>query len=511
MLIRGLMFISQALLLLFLSYWLVNEYDNEKGQLKKELLAELEQAQKQVTDSIITVKFVDPILKEGASDLEEVLKKNKILLDSSVQSAIGSHKSVTYNLDQIPKGLEELKDIVEKSGKKSTHIKLRRSWSADGEIVSSTPQVYYSENKDTIINIQTADSENASKMLSGVFKIIASELIKDSLNNLKAAQLGNDSALTKTRFEYIINSKGLGFKTEWTDRDTSGKKIKEITLDLDNNQQIEVSGYNGYLFKEILPQILFGLLLLIVTGTAFWFTYRSLRRQIKLSELKNGLISNMSHELKTPVSTVKVALEALDNFDVVNHPEKAREYVQMAMLETHRLELLVNKALNTSLMEQGKMTLQRQEVNLYDLVADIVSALRLRLEQKGAVVNLTKKGERFITHADKLHVQGAVMNIIDNSIKYGTPPTVIDITITATDSAITIEIADNGPGIPQEYSGQVFDKFFRVPDGDTHNVKGYGLGLSYVQQVMQLHEGSVQMNNKPQGGCSFKLKFFRGR
>lgn len=227
--------------------------------------------------------------------------------------------------------------------------------------------------------------------------------------------------------------------------------------------------------------------------------------------MKDGLISNMSHELKTPVATVKVALEAMDDYNIINNPQQAREYIHMARLETQRLEMLITKALNTSLMEQGKISLQKSNTDITLLTEDIVQSLKLRAEQNNTHITLHTEGTNFTINIDKLHVQGAILNIIDNSMKYATPPVNIKIKIIAQDATIAVHITDNGPGIPENYISQVFDKFFRVPTGDRHNVQGYGLGLSYVKQVMQLHNGVAQVNNIPGGGCRFTLQFFRGR
>lgn len=477
-----LIIISQALLLTFVSYWLVNEYKNEEQQLKKELTVELVQANKDVKDSILFRKFIQPSIP----GIDSILGNDSISIhNSSISFSPGTHIAI-FTEDTL----------ADTPGITSKLMKQR----------NTTMRI-----STTLADTMMLDSVKIFPILSSIYKLLTKELIKDSLVKSQFYESFNDSELTKYKFEKVINSKGWNFKAEWNNKDSATNNIHHIYIRLDSNKQMNVMGYSGHLIKQISPQILFSLLLLLTSGFASWLTYTSLRKQIKLSELKNGLISNMSHELKTPVSTVKVALEALDNFDVVNQPYKAREYIHMAMLETHRLELLVNKALNTSLMEQGKMTLQRQKLDIRKLVQEIVDALQLRLQQNNIIIRFHATGNDFTINIDKLHVQGAIMNIIDNSIKYGKEPVEIDINIHAADASITIDIADNGPGIPEQYIDQVFEKFFRVPDGDKHNVKGYGLGLSYVQQVMQLHYGMTRVSNRPEGGCLFSLQFFRGR
>lgn len=479
---------SQLLLLTFVGYWLLSEYKNEEAQLKKDLTAELRIAKDKVADSILIERFVNPMMLEDTNLLTYVRDhSNKGGIAKSRVAIYTSDSAVNRDIGFITRRKKQVKNRIDSIDKATVFV------SSDSG------------------NIQDLDSNVGVIVIREIYKLLAKELIKDSLFKTGITGALDDKLTTQYRFQQTLDSKGWHFTAKWTSDDSIAKAPMKIFIKLEDEKQMSITGYRMHLLKAITPQILFTLLLVLTTAIAFWMTNRSLRRQMKLSDMKNGLISNMSHELKTPVSTVKVALEALDSFDVVNQPDKAREYIHMAMLETHRLELLVNKALNTSLMEQGKMTLQRLPHDLKSIVQEIVDALKLRLEQNETTINLHATGDNFIAKVDKLHVQGAVMNIIDNSIKYGNKPVAIDINIIATDASIRIELKDNGPGIPPEYIEQVFEKFFRVPDGDKHNIKGYGLGLSYVQQVMQLHKGMTQVSNASEGGCVFTLQFFRGR
>lgn len=495
-LIQMLMIGSELLLLAFVCYWLRNEYLGEKSRLKKDLTVELKDAYKVVTDSVLIEKFVSPVMGKVDSALGNSLNMHSVFLykDDGTTGELPKQRIKIFRTDSVTK-----KQIEKRKLQISQELDI-----LDSESISDTG-VY--------VTTSDIDTNEYNKVLQSIYTLFAKEITKDSLARQGLYEVFQDSIKTKFKFEHVINTRGWNFNTDWIAEDSSinNKGLHKIIIELDNTQQMQISGYNWYLTKKISPQILFALLLVLSSAIAFRMTYRSLKNQIRLSELKNGLISNMSHELKTPVSTVKVALEVLDNFDVVNKPDKAREYIHMAMLETHRLELLVNKALNTSLMEQGKMTLERTPINIFNLVEEIIGAMRLRLQQKGATINLASEGNDFVINADKLHIQGAVMNVIDNSMKYGKNDVVIDIKVIAKDASIIIEIGDNGPGIPDKYIEQVFDKFFRIPEGDMHNVKGYGLGLSYVRQVMQMHKGAATIKNKTEGGCLFQLQLFRGR
>ncbi len=320
-----------------------------------------------------------------------------------------------------------------------------------------------------------------------------------------------DTILFNEIFTSEMRHNGWNFNSQWinaSDSDSRAAQSMFIKSDFFTNANgIVVNNYWWYLFWRLLPQILFSLVLLALTAIAFWVTFRSLTTQIKLGSMKDDFISNMSHELKTPIATVKVALEALNNFNIIDDPKLSREYLGMATSEMDRLELLATRVLNTSLLESGKIYLQQESYDLRKLVEEVLQTMQLRLQQQDATVSFKTTGSGFIIAMDKLHMQGVLVNLLDNSLKYGEKPVNIDINLTEQNGAVQLAFTDNGPGIPEEYKDKVFEKFFRVPTGNRHNTKGYGLGLSYAAQVMRQHNGSINVNNIAAGGCVFTLTF----
>ncbi len=308
-----------------------------------------------------------------------------------------------------------------------------------------------------------------------------------------------------------MRQNGWNFSSQWIDNIDSEKKAANAIFIKSNfftdANGLVISNYKHYLFWKLLPQIIFVLILLAITATAFLVTFKSLKAQIKLSTLKDDFISNISHELKTPIATVKVALEALNNYNIIDDPRLSREYLGMATSEMDRLELLATRVLNTSLLDAGKIYLQQETHNLKTMVEEILQNMQPRFRQNEAKVFFTATGNNFLVNIDKLHMQGVLVNLLDNSLKYRLAPVNININLTEDNGAVQLSLTDNGPGIPDEYLKKVFEKFFRVPTGNRHNTKGHGLGLSYAAQVMRLHNGNIQVNNIPEGGCIFTLTF----
>ncbi len=268
----------------------------------------------------------------------------------------------------------------------------------------------------------------------------------------------------------------------------------------------EISAYGGYLLRKTLPQMLFALLLFGCMATAFGLMYRSLRQQQRLTELKNDFIRNMTHELKTPIATVSVAIEALQNFDALSDSARTHEYLDISRLELNRLSLLVDKVLRMSLFEQGEPELKSEPLDLRLLVEEVLAAMKIQFEKYRAEINFSASGENFVLRGDRLHLTSVVYNLLDNALKYSPSAPQIAVSLTQSGGHLALQVSDRGRGIPAAYRERIFEKFFRVPTGDVHDVKGHGLGLSYVAGVVRLHGGSIGVESVEGEGASFEIK-----
>jgi len=261
-----------------------------------------------------------------------------------------------------------------------------------------------------------------------------------------------------------------------------------------------------YLLKQITPQLLFSFFLIAVTIISFLSLYRNLVAQQKLAGIKNEFISNITHELKTPIATVSVAIEALKNFNALDDPSKTREYLDISQNELQRLSLLVDKVLKLSMFEKKEIELKIEPVNLKSLVDEVVSSMRLQFEKYKAQVVVNTEGETTI-QGDKLHLISIIFNLLDNALKYSSGSPSIQVAIQEEPEHVQLSVTDNGIGIPPQYKEKIFEKFFRVPSGDKHNAKGYGLGLSYVLHVVNKHHGEITVESQPGIGSRFAIKF----
>lgn len=289
----------------------------------------------------------------------------------------------------------------------------------------------------------------------------------------------------------------------------SSSILSETYQDLNSGQRyaLKIDQFDGYIFKKILPQFLFSLFLFSITSLAFFFIYKNLKDQQKLTELKNELISNITHELKTPISTVGVAIEALQNFGALEDKERTKEYLDISQQELNRLSILVDKVLNTSLFEKSDFKLKTEEINLKELIQGVLNSMKLQFQNRKATVQFNASDEQFSLFGDRIHLTNVVYNLVDNALKYSPINPAIELTLNQNEQGINFSIQDAGLGISKEYQEKIFNKFFRVPAGNEHSIKGHGLGLNYVKQVIEKHRGAIQVQSELGKGTRFELFF----
>ncbi len=266
------------------------------------------------------------------------------------------------------------------------------------------------------------------------------------------------------------------------------------------------SGVKNFLFIEIIPQIAFSIIITGLILLSFIVVSRNLRAQQRLIEQKNDFIGNMTHELKTPVATVGVALEAMKNFDVLKDPIKANEYIDMARHELGRLSMMTDKILKTSVFDyETEIKNNKAAIDLSEIVKKVTDSFNLLAEKKNIRLVFEQSGRASILGNEE-HLTQMVYNLVDNAFKYAGNGPEIKILLTEHPGYIVMVVADYGPGIAEEHHGKIFDKFYRVPSGNVHTVKGYGLGLNYVAGVVRSHGGKITLESKPGHGAAFEVK-----
>lgn len=259
-------------------------------------------------------------------------------------------------------------------------------------------------------------------------------------------------------------------------------------------------------FQYILRQMWWLLIasLLLIGFTTFCFIYmlNTILRQKKLSEIKSDFINNMTHELKTPITTVSAAVQAMQHFDALKDRDKTDSYLSMAEKQLQRLSDLVEKVLDTAASEREEMAMHFEKTDIQELLEEIINAHKLKAT-KPVSFHLFVSLVNPVVKVDKTHLTNALHNLVDNAIKYSGDKVEITIRCQRIGDDLVIRVRDNGIGIPKAYQREIFEKFFRVPTGNLHIVKGFGLGLSYVKMVIEAHGGLIQLQSDEGKGTEF--------
>lgn len=294
-----------------------------------------------------------------------------------------------------------------------------------------------------------------------------------------------------------------------TDLDTTQTHMTMLfpsnPLDDDLYLHIYFPNEHSFVLRNMVGSLILNLALLALIIAAMIFMFRTILSQQKLSELKNDFISNMTHEFRTPISTISLACEAMNDPDMMNSVESAQPFIKMINDENRRLSVLVERILQSATLERGDLHLHREDILLNEVIHEVVQFAQFRIAHSGGHIHLDIPTELVHVTGDKMHVTNAISNLIDNAIKYsGEKP---DIRVILAKNADTWEliIADSGIGIKKEHLNKIFDKLYRVPTGNIHNVKGFGLGLSYVKAIVELHGWEIHVKSKPEQGSEFKI------
>jgi two-component system phosphate regulon sensor histidine kinase PhoR len=257
----------------------------------------------------------------------------------------------------------------------------------------------------------------------------------------------------------------------------------------------------SFLFQNLDFWILSSFITLLITGF-FVYAMFVILRQKKLSEVQRDFVNNMTHEFQTPISTIRVATDVLSSKKILEQPERFKKYIQIIKQENLRLKNQVETVLTTAKVGRGKLELDIRLQELHRLISEVLEGVQIEIG-KGLELNLD--AEKTSIYADKVHLLSVIRNLTENAIKYSKKPASIKVSTRNDKNGISLEIKDKGIGIPKEYLGKIFNKFYRVPTGNIHNVKGFGLGLNYVQQIVKAHKWEIEVDSEYGVGTTFTI------
>ncbi|MBQ4819908.1 HAMP domain-containing sensor histidine kinase [Aquimarina sp. MMG016] len=305
--------------------------------------------------------------------------------------------------------------------------------------------------------------------------------------------------------ELVINNSHCSNRNET--RTFGFSKLTCNVRDLQGNDyQLAIfPSFNAYVFDQIKGTLFTSIVFILFILSGFLYTIITIRRQKRLSDIKNDFINNLTHEFKTPIFSIGLASGALRKSMNTEEQGKMMSYVDVIDNEGKRLKNQVDKILQLSLLNANKFAIDKKRVNLKTTIDKVVDSFEMLLTQHSGKVQYQAQDEEIFVNGDEIHLMNVFYNLIDNAIKYTHNHPLIKITAQKWQEYVSISFEDNGIGIKKEQQKMIFDKFHRVTHGNIHNVKGFGIGLSYVKEIVDAHQGNITLESKLGRGSIFTV------
>ncbi len=466
-------------------YWNYNNYLDNKQRVKNEIQSSLDTAIDEYYTDLSKSNFFTIIDYDSINSKSSFLKDfwNEDINSSKSKVSISSIKiSSDYSGDEdvstIPKILDSIfiTDTIEFQFN-------------DKKVTSKTSTKYQSEIKRFKIN------SDSLKFLKGI-QSVAIALNNDEINFTRL-----DSIFTNQLSKKGIKTPHYLVLLEKDIKVRGSNKAEDIELSLFSNSKSTFLRPNQNLrayyedptieaLKKSSTGILLSLLLSLSVIFCLIYLLKIISTQKELAEIKNDLINNITHEFKTPIATISTAIEAIESFNVTDNKEKTKQYAAISAFQLKKLHQMVEKLLETATLDSESLLLQKEPTNIVDLIAKITKKFELLTKKN---INFTTNIDSKILKIDRFHFENAISNLVDNAIKYGGDS--IEVTLNSVLNVTEISVADNGKGIDKSQQERIFDKFYRVPKGNTHDVKGFGIGLYYTQKIIEKHNGSINVSS----------------
>ena len=480
-------------------FWNYKNYQSNKRQLINEVQISLDKA-----------------VDDYYADLAEKTTLNIFFEDDNDFSSLKDNDKFTNilkNINETDKQFSNLDSIEANSVEGVTII---RGLNADSimdqrKLKKNTASISYSERTDSIIT----DSDLKVLTTKVMFSISNDSLdlkqvnqrLSDELNRKQLTvdfNLLYDNGKTNDQTSKIENAtvkNSLSSKKEFLSTTS-----KSTFLPKGSTLEVQFSNETKVILKRILGGILISSLLILAVISSLFYLLKIIKHQKQLAEVKNDLISNITHEFKTPIATISAALESISNFNAIDDKAKTKNYIAMSSQQLGKLNTMVEKLLETATLDSDSLELNKEEFDIIALLKDLINRYEIQFPNKAFQVNF--QSESLIINADVFHIENALNNILDNAVKYGGDTISVD--LISNKNKFDLFISDTGSHLTKANKERVFEKFYRIPKGNTHDVKGFGIGLYYTKTIIEKHQGSITLELS-KGLTTFKISIPHGK
>ncbi len=342
---------------------------------------------------------------------------------------------------------------------------------------------------------------------------IENRINKNELKELLDTELKNRGIHLDYEFGIVDKQQNIFIMTGYQPQDkqnilTSGFTVKLFPNDLQRNNyflSVFFPDQAGFLLKKVWFTLTSSILLVLLIISLFGYAVFAIIRQKKISEIKNDFINNMTHEFKTPISTIALACEALQDNDIKKNKLLINNYINMVREENNRLTRQVEKVLQMATLDKKEYKLKPEEIDIHQIIQNAIHNISLQVSKKGGEIRERLIAENHIIYSDEVHLTNIIYNLLDNANKYSTEKPMIQVETEDHHQGILIRIKDEGIGMTKDVLDKIFEKFYRVPTGNIHDVKGFGLGLTYVKSMVAALGGFIKVKSKPSEGSTFEI------
>ena len=340
---------------------------------------------------------------------------------------------------------------------------------------------------------KAADSLKLIKNLKPIFISFLDQSVEyEKIDSLIEIQLQKKGIELTTSFHHLKNDT-LFHQTKDSLLATEKKYLRSKSTFVKDNEAFKLVYNNPSIaaLKRSSFGIFLSLLLSLAVISSLFYLLKIINQQKELAAIKNDLISNITHEFKTPIATISAAIEAIKNFNVLEDPEKTSKYLSMSSIQINKLHQMVEKLLETAMLDSEQLVLKKETVDIVDIAEKVISKHQILAHKKELSFSTTLQS--YYANIDVFHFENVISNLIDNAVKYGGNQ--IEMNISSVLNTIEITVIDDGNGIEKNQKEKIFDKFYRVPKGNTHDVKGFGIGLYYCKKIIEKHEGVIGLTS----------------
>ncbi|MCB4797489.1 sensor histidine kinase [Neotamlana laminarinivorans] len=493
------------------AYYINNSVKNEKEHFKFNVLTALNYVsniieENELESAFKTFKKLDNEKVLDSTNVSQLLvyRKNNNTNETLIYKSNVLEENYKLSSSLFDIGLDSL-DITNIIGNSTTEVFTDLSPS-DKDLKSPITNIIRNGSIDEAQRINFEKSYKAISKATPIYKRVTEAEIRSLLSE----RLKKDGI--DINFELAIYSNDLATKVSSDNFEYDPKSTFKVPIFYDENRQtpyrllVNFPDDSKYILSGVIGMILLSVVFTLVIILAYTSAIFQLVKQRKISQIKSDFINNMTHEFKTPIATINLALDAIKNPKIINDETKVLRYLKMIKDENKRMHAQVENVLRISKLEKNELNISKERVKLHDLIIDAITHVELIVEDRQGYIKTFLNADKSSVLANETHFTNVIVNILDNAVKYSPNAPEIEVHTENVGTNIVLKVKDHGSGMSKAVAKRVFEKFYREHTGNIHNVKGHGLGLAYVKRIVEDHQGHISVESEKDKGSTFIIK-----